>query len=67
MCEDNTTFDHLELIWKIFSHLELTLLDGQLTEEPVHYIAGQEKDICMTVLVHAHLHKYDMLEFFSEL
>ena len=37
-------------------HLELTLLDGQLTEEPVHYVAGQEKDIGVAVLVHTHLH-----------
>ena len=39
-----------------FLHLELTLLDGQLTEEPVHYVAGQEKDIGVAVLVHTHLH-----------
>ena len=39
-----------------FLHLELTLLDGQLTEEPVHYVAGQEKDIRVAVLVHTHLH-----------
>ena len=40
----------------LFLHLELTLLDGQLTEEPVHYVAGQEKDIGVAVLVHTHLH-----------
>ena len=37
------------------THLELTLLDAQLAEEPVHDVAGQEKDIGVAVLVHAHL------------
>ena len=40
-----------------FAHLELTLLDAQLTEEPVHYVARQEKDIGVAVLVHTHLHR----------
>ena len=44
------------------AHLELTLLDAQLTEEPVHYVARQEKDIGVAVLVHTHLHKWDRLE-----
>ena len=41
--------------WVSSTHLELTLLDAQLAEEPVHYVAGQEKDIGVAVLVHAHL------------
>ena len=41
--------------WVSSTHLELTLLDAQLAEEPVHDVAGQEKDIGVAVLVHAHL------------
>ena len=48
-------FEVLHEHWVSSTHLELTLLDAQLAEEPVHDVAGQEKDIGVAVLVHAHL------------
>ena len=51
----NYVSEGLHEYWVSSTHLELTLLDAQLAEEPVHDVAGQEKDIGVAVLVHAHL------------
>ena len=37
------------------TNLELILLDVDLTEEPVHHVTGQEKDVGMTVLIQTNL------------
>ena len=37
------------------TNLELILLDVDLAEEPVHHVAGQEKDVGVTVLIQTNL------------